>query len=291
MEGRRDISRLSDRELLEEVLSDFDKLRPDGGAHVVEDQDVLHFEMINHDATENFNVHWAILLASGKIQRAARTISGTSGATANGQWPLQKGLLLYVQVQSTTSHQFGRCFAFVELRKGTLGGSVAPTPYRSLIQDYVSIFGNPTWPPTSNNMTPDRQADIVITGTNPAAGAAFTYTVPDYTRLFIQSIRFDLVTDGNAATRSARILVVDSSSNDLFRAISNVSHTLSTTKSYYFGAAYPIRDNTLASQVIEPLPFIDIVKGMKLSISPNNMQVGDQISAIRMATKFQTVRI
>ncbi|MBA7545412.1 hypothetical protein ES705_37780 [subsurface metagenome] len=131
--------------------------------------------------------------------------------------------------------------------------------------------------PTINNV---HGRILSITGTDPAAGAEISEIVPARRRWRFHGIRFTLITDVNVADRTVYLQISDGTNVLIF-----ITHTqtqaASITRSYNFHPR-PDAASTISTQISIPLPYFTLGAGYGIITSTNNIQVGDQFSAIHL---------
>lgn len=117
---------------------------------------------------------------------------------------------------------------------------------------------------------------------NPAAGANFTYSVPDRTSLELISLDFNFAADANVANRYL-IVSITYSGWTLFRSRPSSAFTAGTNNDISVGAGFcppSSGGTTLANQLSWPVGLVAPPNAI-YSIAFLNIQVGDQISLVR----------
>ena len=91
-----------------------------------------------------------------------------------------------------------------------------------------------------------------VSGTDPAAGAELTITVPQTAEWRILGLRFVLVTDATAVNRQVD-LVIDDGANIVLQIEAPALHGASGTRGYNYAPGFPARA-LLTAEFILPLP-------------------------------------
>lgn len=153
----------------------------------------------------------------------------------------------------------------------------------SLCSGYVYFTKSIAWP--YNNQTDFTYSQGAIretSGTNPAAGANFSYTENDFINRKISAIRFDLTTDANAADRYVQ-LTMNSTSRLIVLGISNTAHTASLTRSYTCATWGYLPSTANDDDILIPIPLNLIQKsGDSIKSAVTGIQVGDAITSIKI---------
>lgn len=121
----------------------------------------------------------------------------------------------------------------------------------------------------------------VVSVSNPAAGADFSYTVPTGSRWKLISASYTLTTDANVANRLARIRVKRGTPVILMAAASAVQAAGAAATNYFqLGAVVNVVASTSQIQVLSQYP--TLVAGDVIDSFLLNKQAGDQISAVTL---------
>ncbi|MBA7609564.1 hypothetical protein ES703_16755 [subsurface metagenome] len=118
---------------------------------------------------------------------------------------------------------------------------------------------------------------LSITGTDPAAGANISITVPIRRRWRILSVRFSLITDATEIDRAA-LLGISDGINTLFTVSPPAFQAASLTRRYNFSAFGTIMP-TLALEVYSPLPSISLPAASIISSAVTDLQAADYLTA------------
>lgn len=121
----------------------------------------------------------------------------------------------------------------------------------------------------------------VVNTTQPAAGANSTETVPAKCRWRCGVWRASLVTDANVANRNL-LFQVDDGATTLNNIQPNLTQTAGQAVSYDLFAAAPDRSAVVNSTLHTPMVDAIAHAGWRFKTNVNNIQVGDQLSGIRM---------
>ncbi len=116
-----------------------------------------------------------------------------------------------------------------------------------------------------------------ITGTDPAAGAEISETIPDRRRWKLQGLIFTLVTDSTIATRSISI-VIDDGTTPLYQRPFLATQAASLTYIYSF-YNWTDFETQIDSRVFIPLPTFTLSSGFRIRTTTTDLQAGDNFSA------------
>lgn len=265
--------------------------------------DHLHVIVVNKYGTLPVTIRYAVQKLDEKTGKlddqptiVTRSWQSTTAAIDNYNFQLTHGYLLSVHVEiGNNVVQVGLCYVFVNLRRGAVSSTfVANTaePWLTLIQDYVSINVSPSWPPQSGvGYNREGKAVLDIPVAAPAAQADWGYTVGASEKVEIQSIRFRLVADGNAANRQCSIQVDDGNDANYHIFLTPaVNVTAGQTKDIFYLAGFPISYNRDAGMIVEPMPPLVLSAGQRIRSNTTGLQVGDQYSDIIIHAQFEVAR-
>jgi hypothetical protein len=116
----------------------------------------------------------------------------------------------------------------------------------------------------------------------PAAGADFTQAIGGAFFVRLVSVFVRLVADANVASREVVVSYETGENNRYGLAGINTTVTASNTADYYFGAFVPEAVATVDNSALVPLPQVLLPPGHQFKIHVVNIQVGDQLSRIRV---------
>jgi len=173
----------------------------------------------------------------------------------------------------------GQCYVRAGVAHGITGLSQGT---RILISDYVTDTDFIAWPsgvPRSSLEGPGMLRTIA--GTNPAAGAEISETVPTNARWRLRAMQFNLTADANVANRRV-VIQVDDGSNVLFQVQAQENQVASSTEGYH-AAAWGTLVTTFGTihQVSLP-PDLMLFQGWRILTTTTNLQTGDNFTAPRM---------
>lgn len=117
----------------------------------------------------------------------------------------------------------------------------------------------------------------VVSGSDPAAGAEVSDTVPAGKAWRVISVLVALVTSATVATRRTH-LVIDDGTTTFYRRGSNATQAASLTQNYLFCGEGP-EASARGTFVADPLPQIDLPAGARIKTVTENIQAGDDYGA------------
>jgi hypothetical protein len=121
-----------------------------------------------------------------------------------------------------------------------------------------------------------------VAGTDPAAGAEISETVPAGKRWRVLGIQFTLVTNANVANREP-VIVVDDGTNTLFQSPAGANHAASLTWAYSASnVGQPVNGTTATTVRQMNLPALLLPAGSRIRTSTTNIQAGDNYGAPRL---------
>lgn len=141
-------------------------------------------------------------------------------------------------------------------------------------------------PPVLHGLTSEfahgRAFSEVVPVANPAAGGGFTYTISGNYWERIASLSFTLVTDSNVANRQVLVAMKDGSAANLASTASGGTQAASLTRLYSFVPNQGTAPALIGTTFLAPLPVLFLQPEFTVVVSITSVQVGDQISAIRV---------
>lgn len=176
----------------------------------------------------------------------------------------------------------GQTFVRVDVVRGQ--GSV-DTPLSTLMQGYVTATKRLAYPGSVVEDSLAGQGAIrSITGTNPAAGAEISETVPTGARWRFMALRATLTTDGTAANRTPNLLFDDGA--NIYAACGvNSNQVASTAVAFHFvDVGQTFTQTTLNGQVSTPANLV-LAAGHRIRTSTGALQAGDDWSAPQYAVE------
>lgn len=139
---------------------------------------------------------------------------------------------------------------------------------------------------TLNALGPDPVAIITLAPADPAAGANLSLTVNANARWQLLFIGFLLTTDVNAATRLINMHGFDGT-DIIYNAMPSATQTASLNIRYHFntGIGRSTTGGSSANQIISINADFLLNLGDSIRTTITNIQVGDQISDVRVRVK------
>lgn len=201
----------------------------------------------------------------------------TDRSAATNTFPLGAGTVLNcVLFAGAGAPRRGQCFAIVEIVRG-LGS--AQTALGLLVQGYVTDTQRRGWPGDNIEFSTSGPGVLrSITGTNPAAGAEISETVPTNARWRVLAVYADLVTGAAVANREGA-LVLDDGVSQIARVPSGVSHTASLTRGYnwhHYAERYAVVNDRVFTP---PIPDLLLPGGGRVRTVTTNLQAADDWTA------------
>jgi hypothetical protein len=217
-------------------------------------------------------------LPSGMIVPQLLVVTPTADrALSSGAFDLGEGYLLSVTATASgASPARGQSFVQVTLDRGGAPGAGAAAV---LIAGYLEAAMALGWPGGQQIDASDGAGALrSVTGTNPAAGAEVSETVPTGARWRLRGLRAQLVTDATVATRRVH-LVVDDGTNTLIDQALADTQTASLTRNYNL-APYQYAPAAAAAEIYGPLPGDLVLRpGWRVRTATDNLAVGDNWGA------------
>lgn len=240
--------------------------------------DRLHITITTQVASLNLIVRARTILPDGQVQQHQHIFITTGDGTEDDfEVPIDSGYLIGVNV-GFASGALTAVEAFCRISLRRLEGSTAG-PYIMLTTGYVSIAQQLSWPEsTPKNAFEIEGVPVVVTVANPAAGANWSYTVPDGTDFLCRAIRFRFVTAVAAATRQVRIEWL-SGANVIHQAIFATTQIASLT--YDYNAARDAVTEVLVGTLINrSMPDLRLFNSQIIRVQTTSIQAADQFSAV-----------
>lgn len=190
---------------------------------------------------------------------------------------LPDGELVNVSVfASTGTPQRGQTFVRLQILRGA---SASGTIQASIAAGYVTS-GQPIVFPGSGCQSSIEGRGFLrrVAGTNPAAGAEISETVPTGAVWFLRSILWQLVTDGTVSNRNSGITLDDGSTIFARSQVGN-TQAASLTVTYTYADNYPTTPSSSQGN-FGPLPRSNRLRpGWRINSSTSNLQAGDDYGA------------
>ncbi len=152
----------------------------------------------------------------------------------------------------------------------------------TLIEGYVASAHSLCWPPPQNGLLGlDPWVPKIITISNPAAGADFSYTIPDYTQLELLYVSYLLTADATVTNRRPGILFSDGTTSlKPYYSTTQITANQARTLSFFlFGHT---NTSSFSNNIYTSLPYTLLLSGWTIESTTNTIQAGDQISAIQL---------
>lgn len=204
----------------------------------------------------------------------------TSRAASTQIIPLGDGWLLNAQVIVTAgSPIIGQTFAKMSMIRGT--SAVADELY-TLAADNITAQQTCAWPGSGVQGSLDGAGALrSVQGTNPAAGAECSDTVPTGARWQLHAWNANLVTSAVVANRQST-LIIDDGVNILYQAGDGANQTASTTVRHVFGEGVGFWGNP-GGVFLGTLPTkLQLLAGWRIRTSTQAIDVGDDYGPPQM---------
>lgn len=240
--------------------------------------DALRVTTFNGQAGVTVQLEGRFLTREGEILpfRFVHT-PNTDRSSKSDTFPMGDGWLLNLQVRTSAgTPRRGQCYVLVEVVRGLLTNQ---EPLGALLQDYVNTTSRLAWPgsPLVASAVPPG-ALRSITGTNPAANAEISETVPTNARWRLLALFATLVTDVNVANRDAA-LTIDDGAAVVARYSAGQNHAASLTTRYVWAAAGARFTIATDRTIVVPITDVWMPDAYRLKTVTTNLQVGDDWSA------------
>lgn len=171
---------------------------------------------------------------------------------------------------------YGQTWIRVEVVRGSTG---AVEPLAVLMQGCVTAVQKIAFPGTPVHATHERPGAIrSVTGTDPAAGAEVTETVPAGARWRLLQLSTVLATDATVSNREARI-ILDDGTTQYFEsgATAVVAASASAAIVLWRGSFLPSLSSTLRG--LNAPEYIILLAGHRIRTETSNLQAGDNYGA------------
>jgi len=246
-----------------------------GGSRVyLTGEDHLRLTSFNSAAGVALAIEARYLDLDGRlIPSADRHVPNTNRTTASSIIGLGEGWLVDVVVRASAgTPRVGQCFVILELVRG-LTGAVAPLAV--LAQGYVTDTSRFGYPGSKVRASIDGPGVLrSITGTNPAAGAEISESVPANARWRPLSIDFVLVTDATVANREV-VLRINDGATPVAEVNTGVSQTATQTRRYSFTRNVQRGTPTASTTITAPMPDVWLPENFILTTLTAGLVAGD----------------
>lgn len=248
------------------------------GAFYMTGEDALQLTVLTNVSTNGYRMSGRFLRLDGVITPFSFDMSIAGDRLAYSiVRALGEGWLLNVTVTDyVLNHQIGQSWARVQLVRGL---TASATVLATLASGYVTGVQPIAWPGGVTRSTLDGAGQLrSITGTNPAAGAEISETVPTGAQWKLHGLLLTLVTDATVANRVIH-LVIDDGTADLAHAPTgaNMAASITHRASYsVMGDKDGSAGNTISIAINAPFP---LRAGYRIRTSTTNLQAGDDYAA------------
>lgn len=241
-------------------------------------EDALRVTSWNSAAGVALSVEGRLLDFRGRAGAfAERHVPNTDRTAASSLFRLGEGWLQNVQLRASAgTPRRGQCFVLLELVRGLTGAVI---PLATLAQGYVTDTQRRSWPGSPFELSTEGPGVVrSITGSDPAAGAEFTETVPANTRWRVISLLVSLVTSATVASRLP-LFYVDDGATTVFVAAPSATQAASSTVSYLLSGIGVHGSLGGVMGVSLPLDDFYLSAGYRLGATTFSLQVGDNYGA------------
>jgi hypothetical protein len=240
--------------------------------------DTVQFSVFNSASSIVVGFRGLILSPTGEVLAFERDITPTTDRAATTEdHQVGEGLLIYLTALLVSGNASrGQTYCRVRILKGKGAGAL---PFAVLLQGYVSDDYSPSWP-HGKQEGPLEGPGVLrsVTGTNPAAGAELSETVPTGARWHLHSLSASLVSDATATTRRVRFLV-DDGTTVLGEWSELTGQTASLTGVYTF-ATQGVNLNYTNNVASVPAPITgQLLAGWRIRTTTLNLAAGDNWGA------------
>jgi hypothetical protein len=223
-------------------------------------------------------VEGRFLTADGQlISVGERHVPNSDRTEATSLHTLGEGFLLNLSVRASTgSPRVGQVFVTVEVVRGRLG---AVQILGALTAGYVTDTQRLAWPGTPAARSIDGPGVIrSITGTDPAAGAEISETVPTNARWRLLALRANLTTDATVATRVVSLRLAPAATLTASIQAPN-SQAASATYAYNYALESADRALVVTADIPVRLPQNALPGGSTISTVTAGIVAGDNWGA------------
>jgi hypothetical protein len=236
--------------------------------------DFLRLRVWSSNASATVRVTGRLITPEGEDNPIDELVTPTSDRAANAwTFNLTYGYLVGLRVAGNVNMVHGDTYAELFL---THGNPSLQSGYLDLCRGYVSGTARRSWPGGSHTDSTEGPGKIrTIVGTQPAAGADWSETVPTNALWRIHSIRAILTCDANVATRTPQVIINDGS-NTLMGLTFAAGAAATEVRRFLLEPVGVIRA-AAGLEIYAPLsPDIYLPQGGIIRVSTSGLQVGDQ---------------
>lgn len=249
--------------------------------HYFTGEDNLRLTSWNSVASAVVTLTGRFLHVDGHIEPfSGRHVPNTDRTAATSTFRRAEGWLLDLSVSVSGATLIrGQTFVRVDVVRG-LGTS--DDVLSTLLRGYVTSGQRLGWPGSPQEDPLDGQGALrSVAGTNPAAGAEISETVPTGARWCVLAFFAELVTDAAAANRLVRV-TLDDGTTVYYRTGSAFTHTASLTIGYASGTIGAQLEAS-GSTALCPLPVGHrLLAGHRIRTTTTALQAGDNWGAPQM---------
>lgn len=241
-------------------------------------EDGLRLTSFNSVAGVQLALEGRFLTLEGRVQVfQCFQVPNTDRTPLSTSFPMGEGWLLDVQVRaSAASPRRGQTFVSVGVVRGLTAAQVSLS---TLLQGYVTDTSPLAWPGSLLEAMASGPGVLrSITGTDPAAGAEISETVPANARWRLQAIQFTFVTGAAVANREVG-LTFDDGATVFAHVASGLTHVAATSIVY---SAWPLAPRTSGAQDATrsfTFPPALLPGGFRLNTVTTNFQAADDYGA------------
>lgn len=252
-------------------------IKPDYGFYVQSD-DRIACVVLSSVASLVVRFSGYYLSAKGEVNEYAIDVTPTSDRAATSQiQSIGEGFILSCRTSLVSGNaNRGQCYVRAGIQRNT---GTPVLPLARLLAGYLTDDYTPSFPFGKIEGPLEGPGNIrSITGTDPAAGAEVSETVPTGARWRVHVLNVQLVSDLTVATREVQI-VMDDGTTIVHRQPSGIGQIASLTIPYFFsnaGAAQGASQNQVRSLVFPPLPML---AGYRIRTVTTALQAGDNHAA------------
>jgi len=204
----------------------------------------------------------------------------TNRSKAESTYTLTTGRLIDVAVTPKSGAPYrGHCYVTLGLARRT-----APTTeyYQDLAKGYITAAGGLIWPGGPYLDSVEGPGLLrSVTGTDPAAGAEISETIPTNARWRLRSLRAVLSTDATVLVRTVSF-IMDDGTAVLVKFPSATTQAASLARAYNL-AEYAYQPAASVDQIFLSIPFnLYLFQGWRFYSVTYNIQAGDNWGAPQM---------
>lgn len=251
---------------------------PPPSTMLIDRNDRLYIRHAGTATGATITVHARLLLPNGEIVPNSFSVApSTNRSFALTTFNLSNGFLLSMTafVEGVVVGR-GEVYAEIGILRGVAG---AGQVFQALVADYVESFRAISYPGGPMRSSIEGRGNVrSITGTDPAANAESSETVPTNARWRLLAWVIALVTDANAANRITQF-TIDDGTDIVFAAQTQVDITASLTVGITAQAGGSIPGGRVSRNVVG-LPELALLEaGFRIRTVTTALQAGDNYGA------------